>query len=101
VPLGDARYLVTAEHPVLGKWSRIPAPLRRSLEGRARSLAVFDPFREGATERPYFYAADAFYLPFSGLGAVERGGPVVTVWELSPDPHDELHVLGESRREEP
>jgi 4-amino-4-deoxy-L-arabinose transferase-like glycosyltransferase len=100
-PVGDARYLITAEHPFLTRWSRIPAPLRRWLEGRGHPLAVFDPFREGATGRPYFYPADAFYLPFSGLDAVERGGPVITVWALSLDPHDELHVLGEGRREEP
>jgi 4-amino-4-deoxy-L-arabinose transferase-like glycosyltransferase len=100
-PIGDAGYLITAEHPFLTRWSRIPPSLRRSLERGARPLAVFDPFRERATEKPYFYPGDAFYLPFSGLGAVERGGPVITVWALSLDPHDELHVLGESRREEP
>jgi len=48
----------------------------------ARPLAEFRPFREGVSATPYFYVGDAFFLPFTGLRAMERGGPVVTVWAL-------------------
>lgn len=77
----SARYLVTVDHPVLGRWSRVPRSLRERLDERGRPLVVLSPFREGSTERAYFYPGDAFYLPFSGLAAVERGGPIVTVWD--------------------
>ena len=48
-----------------------------------RPIAEFRPFREGAFAKPYFYVGDAFFLPFTGLQAMERGGPEVTVWALT------------------
>jgi hypothetical protein len=56
--------------------------MREFLEKRARILARFDPFRDEYRSEPYFYPRDAFYIPFTGLDAVERGGPIVTIWEL-------------------
>jgi dolichyl-phosphate-mannose-protein mannosyltransferase len=76
------RYLITQDHPVLGRWSRISAALAERLKNRGRPLVVLSPFREGAADRARFYAGDAFYLPLSGLDAMVRGGPVVTVWDL-------------------
>jgi 4-amino-4-deoxy-L-arabinose transferase-like glycosyltransferase len=77
-----ASYLVTSDHPQLSGFASVDPALRRRLDERARRLAEFNPFREGATARPYFYPGDAFFLPFTGLRAMERGGPVVTVWAL-------------------
>lgn len=79
------RYLITHDHPYLTNYSRVSEQLERLLRQRARPLAKFDPFRQGASERPYFYKGDAFYLPFAGLAAMERGGPIVTIWELRPE----------------
>jgi hypothetical protein len=82
VAASDAPYLVTSEHPQLPWFSSMDPQLREHLLARARPLAVFSPFREGAVTQPYFYVGDAFFLPFTGLEAMERGGPIVTVWAL-------------------
>ncbi|HEY7513216.1 MAG TPA: phospholipid carrier-dependent glycosyltransferase [Vicinamibacteria bacterium] len=78
---GEARYVVTHDHPVVD-FFRLPDDTKAWLEARARRLATFDPFRAGARVSPYFYPQDAFYLPWSGFAALERGGPIVTIWEL-------------------
>ena len=78
----DASYLVTSVHPQMPWFASVDAKLQRYLDDRARRLAEFHPFREGVTAKPYFYGGDAFFLPFTGLGAMERGGPVVTIWGL-------------------
>jgi len=75
-------YLVTSEHPQLSGFASVDPRLQRYLEERARRLAEFQPFRNGATVKPYFYPGDAFFLPFTDLGAMERGGPEVAVWAL-------------------
>ncbi|MGH9463992.1 MAG: ArnT family glycosyltransferase [Vicinamibacteria bacterium] len=87
----EASYLVTHEHPSL--WSsRISPNLANYLEKRGQRLAEYDPFREDFHGDVYYFGADSFYLPFSGLGSVERGGPRITIWKLSRD-----GALGESR----
>ena len=75
------RHLITHDHPYV-LYSRPTDELRRWLAENARALAVFDPFRTGSVVKPYFYSGDAFYLPYSGFDAVERGGPVITIWDL-------------------
>jgi hypothetical protein len=80
-----ARYLITHQHPQLKAFSSIPDGFERWLVEHARPLAVFDPFVRGSgreTSRPYFYTGDGFYLPLTGLGAMERGGPILTIWDL-------------------
>jgi 4-amino-4-deoxy-L-arabinose transferase-like glycosyltransferase len=78
-----AEFLVTHEHREL-PFSRIDPSLVRFLEERAAVLATFDPYREGAGVEPIFYRSDAFYIPYAGLAAVERGGPVVRIWKAQP-----------------
>jgi hypothetical protein len=80
----SARYLITNEHPYLTGFSRFPDDLKDWLEAEAEPLAVFDPFSKPERSAPYFYRHDAFYIPFTGLGAVESGGPVVRIWAI-PD----------------
>ena len=82
VAAADASYLVTSDHPQMPWFASVDPRLQRYLDEHARRLAVFDPFRGGASATPYFYRGDAFFLPFTGLRAMERGGPVVTVWAL-------------------
>lgn len=76
-----ARFLITNEHPYV-LYSRPDDELRRWLTENARPLAVFDPFRRESGAKPYYYARDAFYLPYSGFDAVRRGGPAITIWDL-------------------
>ena len=78
-----APYLVTSNHPQMPGYASVDPKLREYLDARARPLAEFRPFREGTFAKPYFYVGDAFFLPFTGLRAMERGGPEVTVWALT------------------
>jgi hypothetical protein len=78
----EAEFLVTHEHREL-PFSRIPLSLARTLEERGEAIATFDPYRASRDE-PVFFLSDAFYIPYAGLGAVERGGPVVRIWKLQP-----------------
>jgi hypothetical protein len=75
------RYLVTHDHPYV-LYSRPTDELRGWLAANARPLVAFDPFRKASKSTPYFYPRDAFYLPYAGFDAVERGGPVIMVWDL-------------------
>jgi len=77
------RYLITADHPYIA-FHRMRRDLKEWLAAEARPLAVFDPFRPGTDVTPYFYPEDSFYIPWSGFDAVERGGPIVQIWELPP-----------------
>ena len=76
-----ARYLVTYEYPPLEH--RLASDVHELLARRATALRRFDPFRADSEETPFFYRRDAFYLPLSGFGALERGGPIVTVWDMN------------------
>ena len=76
-----ARYLVTYEYPPLEH--RLASDVNELLARRATTLRRFDPFRADSEETPFFYRRDAFYLPLSGFGALERGGPIVTVWDMN------------------
>jgi len=75
------RYLVTQQHPAFTLTGVRPGVLAY-LRKRGTPVAEFSPFRPGASDVPYFYSADAFFMPFSGFGAVERGGPILEVWDL-------------------
>jgi len=77
----NARYVVTHEHPFVGL--AVPPDLESWLRAHGSVEARFDPLRDDVDDsRPYFYRDDAFYLPISGFGRLDRGGPIVTVWEL-------------------
>jgi 4-amino-4-deoxy-L-arabinose transferase-like glycosyltransferase len=78
----DAGFLVTHDHRELG-FSRIHPSLSRMLEEQGETVAAFNPYRESGVE-PVFYRSDAFYIPFAGLDAVERGGPIVRIWKVQP-----------------
>lgn len=77
-----ARFVVTHEHAALSAYSSVPETLRTWLREKARPLAVFRPFGEDPRVAPRFYPNDAFYLPFTGFRGVERGGPLITIWDL-------------------
>ena len=81
----DAGFLVTHDHRELS-FSRMHPSLSRFLEEHGETIATFEPYRfprESGVE-PVFYRADAFYIPFAGLDAVERGGPIVRIWKIPP-----------------
>jgi hypothetical protein len=75
------RYLITQEHPAF-TLTGVRGDVLAYLERRATPVAEIGPFRQGGVDVPFFFTADAFFVPFSGLGAVERGGPVLKVWDL-------------------
>ena len=66
--------------------------LRAVLEGKGgeplgTQIALIRPFKlpyieERVRQRTYFYSGDAFYLPFSGLSLMDRGGPIIRIWKL-------------------
>jgi 4-amino-4-deoxy-L-arabinose transferase-like glycosyltransferase len=78
----EASFLITHEHAQLSNFSRVHPELAAWLQANASPVARFDPNRVGSEGEPLFHGADAFYLPFSGFEAVERGGPKVTIWKL-------------------
>ena len=86
----EARFLITHEYHRL--WSS--PPLRQDLQllvkESGRPLVRFDPFNPAPKDSPFFYVQDAFYLPFAGFDAVERGGPVITIWEIDREESDEI-----------
>lgn len=82
-PEGDAPFLVTHEHRELTSFSRIAPAMASWLEEHAELLRTFDPYRRGSRVEPTFFPSDAFYIPFSGFDAVERGGPVIRIWKIT------------------
>jgi 4-amino-4-deoxy-L-arabinose transferase-like glycosyltransferase len=81
-PPEGTRFLITHEHRELSSFSRLHPSLARWLEENAEVAASFDPYRPGSDTVPVFYPADAFYIPFAGLDAVVRGGPLVRIWKI-------------------
>jgi 4-amino-4-deoxy-L-arabinose transferase-like glycosyltransferase len=81
----DTRWVVTHEHPTLTSFSGVTRRMRDALAERGRARVVFDPFTPGYEGKPFYYTGDAFFIPVSELNALERGGPIVTIWELEPD----------------
>jgi len=79
----EASYLVTHEHPSLWSSPILSTELASYLEQHGTPMVRFDPFRTDFHGTSYYYGADSFYLPFSGLGSVERGGPIITIWQLA------------------
>jgi dolichyl-phosphate-mannose-protein mannosyltransferase len=80
----NARYAVTHTHPAIPYFA--PDDTARVwLASRARPLATFSPFA-GPETQTCFYPGDAFYLPYCNFSDVQRGGPVITVWELPTGP---------------
>lgn len=79
-----AGFVVTHEYPPLGQ--RLAPDVAAWLEDRASVMETFDPLVADETREPYYFRNDVFYLPFAGFRTVERGGPVVTIWQLDDDP---------------
>ena len=81
----SAHYVVTHTHPSIAYFAPTD-DARAWLQQRAQPIATFSPFVGGKDTGACFYPGDAFYLPYCGLSAVERGGPVVTVWRVNGAP---------------
>jgi 4-amino-4-deoxy-L-arabinose transferase-like glycosyltransferase len=76
--------VVTSSHPVVVKVARIPPVyLDRLRAAGARPVAEFVGFREPLTDVVYD-PIDADYVPLSGFERIERPGPNITIWALSP-----------------
>jgi hypothetical protein len=76
-----ADYVLTHDHVLFS--SHVDAEAFARLEPRLEPLAEFDPSC-GSGETAVFEAADAYYLPIAGFGAVCRGGPHVRIYAVRP-----------------
>jgi hypothetical protein len=63
--------------------SHVDAEAFAALTPRLELLADFDPAC-GSAATAVFEAADAYYLPIAGFGAVCRGGPRVRIYAVRP-----------------
>jgi hypothetical protein len=80
-----ATYLITHEHPLIGG-SRPVGFFRRNLPAEWRLLVRFDPFSyDSRIREPFYFAQDAVYVPFTGLGSVLYTGPIVEIWRREPE----------------
>jgi len=75
-----ARYLITHEHPAFAQ--SLKHELQTMLAEEWKMLVRIDPFHETSSAIPFFFRSDIFYLPMAGFDALERGGPIITVWAL-------------------
>jgi 4-amino-4-deoxy-L-arabinose transferase-like glycosyltransferase len=76
-------YLITNSHPYHRRASNLSPRARAWLGENAERLVALDPFRKRSDIVPYFFPRDIFYIPYDGIRAVERGGPMVTIWKLA------------------
>jgi len=79
------RVVVTHDHPYV-KWFGPSDDVLSWLKVSARPVAVFSPFVGKDAESGMarcFAAGDVFYLPSCGFDHVDRGGPIITIWDLS------------------
>jgi hypothetical protein len=88
-----AGFVITHQHPAIDFFA--PADDAQAwLEANGQRVATFSPFVRadaGRSDvsgpiRQCFYRGDAFYLPYCDFGAVDRGGPVISVWALARQP---------------
>lgn len=81
-------FLLSASHP-LTYFVPEPPPWMATLMARSERVLTVDlPFRVSHAAPVLFEKIDAFFVPFAGLGAVERGGPALTLHRVLPRPED-------------
>lgn len=78
---GDARFLVTHEHPL--PFSRVDPGDLAALRPRLHLEAEFSPWA-GDAPGDGFEAADAYYAPLRDFAAVTRPGPLVRIYSIAP-----------------
>ncbi len=76
----SARYLVTHEHPFL-PWSPPPGHYDFLPAAGWQLRAAFDPFTSTPPQPAGYFTGDAFYMPYDHLATIQRGGPIVRIWE--------------------
>jgi 4-amino-4-deoxy-L-arabinose transferase-like glycosyltransferase len=77
--------VVTADHPGLGAWAQTPPEVRALLAEHATRVATFtgiDPARAGDA---LFEWIDANFVPLRGQSAVDRPGPNLEIWRVTPE----------------
>jgi hypothetical protein len=83
IQAAHADYLVTHTHPAVDSLEPTDEA-RRWLEDHAKPLVTLTPFGTAPRTDTCFFRSDEFYLPYCGLGQVDRGGPEIIVWALPP-----------------
>jgi len=69
--------VITHEHPL--PYSDVTADQVQALEATWSLLAEFAPGPARSLDA-FYDREDAFYLPMSGFGGLERSGPVIKIW---------------------
>lgn len=82
--------VVLPSHPQLDQLVAVSPTLRQAVTSHGRLLVSFDPFLPGGAAWARFYTGDAFFIPFSGLEHVVRGGPALEVWALDSAPPEDV-----------
>lgn len=76
--------LLTAAHPLTYFVPPAPPWLESVVTRSERLITVELPFSVQGEGTPRFEKIDAFFVPFLGLGSVERGGPALTLSRAVP-----------------
>ena len=74
-------WVVTHQHPLA--YSQVDPAFRKELEREALLVQRFNPFSERAGS-PVYDPVDAYYVPLAGYAGVERPGPSIQIYRLSP-----------------
>ena len=75
-------WFVVDSHPISAYSPQPPPAVGDLLEREGTVVRRFSPFVEGRSKEAVFDAADAFYIPVAGFGAVVRPGPGLTIYRV-------------------
>ena len=75
-------WFVVDSHPISAYSPQPPPAVGGLLEREGAVVRRFSPFVEGRSQEAVFDAADAFYIPVAGFGAVVRPGPGLTIYRV-------------------
>ena len=76
-------WFVVDSHPISAYSPQPPPAVGDLLEKEGTVVKRFSPFVEGRSQEAVFDAADAFYIPVAGFGAVVRPGPGLTIYRVA------------------
>ncbi len=77
----EIEWVITHEHPLA--YSQVDPAFKEELEREAVLVRRFNPF-SGRAESPVYDPVDAYYVPLAGYAGVERPGPSIQIYRLSP-----------------
>ena len=76
--------VITHEHPL--HYSTVSPEFLNVLKQKATLRAEFRPGADEDLNRAVFDLQDAFYYPMGAFGALDRGGPMIRIWDIKERP---------------